>query len=66
MNNDNKNRRNHHGPGPKIVEKPKNFKTSMFRLIKELDKFKLFIIISLILASLGSVLSIISRISYLI
>ena len=62
MKNDNKNRRppRHHGPGPRVVEKPKNFKTSMTRLLKELDKFKIYIIISLILASLGSILSIVS------
>lgn len=41
-------------------EKPKNFKTAIFRLVKELKNFKVLIIISLILASLGSVLSILA------
>ena len=62
MNNENKNKRppRHHGPGPRIVEKPKDFKSSMLRLVKELGNFKVFIIISLVLASLGSILSIVS------
>ena len=40
--------------------KPKDLKKSLSRLIKELSKYKLLIIISLILAIFGSVLSIIS------
>ena len=40
--------------------KPKDLKKSLSRLIKELSKYKLLIIISLILAVLGSILSIIS------
>ena len=41
-------------------EKSKNFKGAMLRLSKELKSFRLLIIISLLLAALGSVLSIIS------
>ncbi|MCI5734115.1 MAG: ABC transporter ATP-binding protein/permease [Tenericutes bacterium] len=40
--------------------KPKDLKKSLSRLIKELNKYKLLIIISLILAVFGSILSIIS------
>ena len=42
------------------IEKPKNFKKSIKRLFKELKKFKILIAIALILASLGSILSIIA------
>ncbi len=42
------------------VEKPKNFKKAIKRLFKELGKFKLLIVIALILASLGAILSIIA------
>ncbi len=41
-------------------EKAKNFKSSMLRLFKELESFKYFIVIGLILAVCGSVLSIMS------
>ena len=44
------------GRGP--VEKPKNFKTAMKRLFKELSSFRFLIVISLILAMAGSVISI--------
>ncbi len=44
----------------KIAEKPKNFKKAIKRLFKELSNFKILIVIALILASLGSVLSIIA------
>lgn len=44
------------GGGP--VEKAKNFKGAMKRLFKELNSFRLLIIIALILAVLGAVLSI--------
>ncbi len=40
------------------MEKAKNFKFAITRLIKELNKFRVLIIISLLLAALGSVLSI--------
>lgn len=46
-----------HGPGGNF-EKAKDFKGSMLRLAKELNKFKVLIIIALFLAALGSVLSI--------
>lgn len=44
------------GRGP--AEKPKNFKTAIKRLFKELSSFRVLIIISLILAMAGSVISI--------
>jgi len=44
----------------KRFDKAKNFSDSIKRLIKELNSFKVFIIISLVLASLGSVLTIIA------
>ncbi len=47
----------HHGPGASF-EKAKNFKGSIVRLIKELKGYKILIIISLILACAGSILSI--------
>ena len=40
--------------------KPKNLKKSLSRLIKELNKYKILIIISLLLAIVGSILSIIT------
>ena len=46
-----------HGPGGNF-EKAKDFKGSMLRLAKELNKFKVLIIIALFLAALGSILSI--------
>ena len=50
------------GPGSKMVpgEKPKNFKIAISRLLKELKGFKILILISLILAILGAVLSILA------
>ena len=50
-----------HGPGPKAMnhlDKAKDFKGSIIRLVNELKNFKILIIVSLILAALGSVLSI--------
>lgn len=41
-------------------EKAKNFKTSMKRLFKELNSFKVLIIIALVLAALSSILSIVA------
>ncbi len=47
------------GPGMRGTgEKPKNFKKSVIRLIKELKSFRVLIILSLILAMASSVLSI--------
>ena len=56
MNNENKTPR-HHGPN-KVVEHAKDFKGSLKRLIKELKKYRILILISLVLAALGSILSI--------
>ena len=53
-------KRPHHGPGMGNVEKAKDFKGSILRLFKELKPFHTLIIISLILASLGSILSILA------
>ena len=47
-------------PGRRNYEKPKDFKTSIKRLIKSLGSFKVLIIMALILAALGSILSIFS------
>ncbi len=47
------------GPmGPGVGEKAKDFKSAVKRLVKELGKFKILIIIALILAIAGAVLSI--------
>ncbi|OKZ56243.1 MAG: ABC transporter [Clostridium sp. 26_21] len=46
------------GMGPGVGEKAKDFKSAVKRLIKELGKFKILIIIALILAIAGAVLSI--------
>ena len=44
--------------GRSPVEKPKNFKNAITRLFKELSDFRLLIVISLILAIVGAVISI--------
>ena len=59
MNNKENNNPPKRGRGP-VFEKPKNFKEAIKRLFKELKVFKTLIIISLLLASLGSILSIVS------
>ena len=46
------------GMGPGVGEKAKDFKSAVKRLVKELGKFKILIIIALILAIAGAVLSI--------
>ena len=46
------------GMGPGGGEKAKDFKSAVKRLVKELGKFKILIIIALILAIAGAVLSI--------
>ena len=46
------------GIGPGVGEKAKDFKSAVKRLVKELGKFKILIIIALILAIAGAVLSI--------
>ena len=45
------------GMGPGVGEKAKDFKSAVKRLVKELGKFKILIIIALILAIAGAVLS---------
>ena len=48
------------GPhGPRVAEKPKNLKSALGKLIKYLNKYIPLIIISIILATLGAILSII-------
>ena len=41
-------------------EKPKDFKTAIIRLIKELDKYRILVMISLLLAAFASILSILA------
>jgi len=48
-------RRPGHGLG--VVEKPKDFKTSISKLFKSLGSFKIFILVALILAMGGAILS---------
>ncbi len=48
------------GKGMNAGEKPKDFKNSIVRLAKSLDKFKVLIILALVLAALSSVLSLVS------
>lgn len=50
--------RNNHGPN-RVMEKPKNLKISVKKLIASLNKYYKLIILSFVLASLGSVLAII-------
>ena len=52
----------HNGPrrNMRFNQKAKDFKGSIKRLLKELRSFHVLIILSLILASLGSILSILS------
>lgn len=47
------------GPGPKVAEKPKDFKEAIKKILFYLNKFMPLIIIALVLASLSSILSII-------
>ena len=50
----------HSGPNRGNIEKPKNFKEAIIRLVKELNAYKIIIIIALLLASLSALLSIVS------
>lgn len=50
----------HGGPNRGNIEKPKNFKEAIIRLVKELNAYKIIIIIALLLASLSALLSIVS------
>ena len=52
------NERHMPGPGMHSTEKAKDFKSAMKRLLKELKNYQVLIYISLILAALGSILSI--------
>ena len=64
MPNENINRRPHMGRGPGMRgapgEKAKDFKSAIKRLFKELKSFRILIFIALVLASLGSVMSIVA------
>lgn len=53
-------RPNHNGPGANTPDKAKNFKESIKRLFNELESFKTPILIALVLAAVGSILSIIA------
>ena len=46
------------GPGPAPIEKARDFKGAIKRLINELKSFRILIIIALVLASAGSILAI--------
>ena len=48
------------GKGMNASEKPKDFKNSIIRLAKSLNKFKVLIVLALVLAALSSVLSLVS------
>ena len=62
MNNERRQQRPPRGPmhGRGIAEKPKNFTDAMKRLFSELKNFRILIVISVILAITGSILSIIA------
>ena len=64
MPNENINRRPHMGRGPGMrgpgEKKAKDFKSAIKRLFKELKSFRILIFIALVLASLGSVMSIVA------
>lgn len=47
-----------HGPGSGGYEKPKNFKNAIVRLLKELKAFKVSVILGLLFAAIGSIISI--------
>lgn len=46
------------GPGMRVAEKPKDFKSAITRLFKELSGFKVLVTIALVLAVFSSILSI--------
>ena len=62
MHNDNKRtpRKGPMGSGPRVPEKAKDFKSAIARLLKELKGFQVLVVLSLVLAGLGSILSIIA------
>ena len=59
QNNENSSRRGpKRGPGGRNFEKPKDFKSSMKRLLKELKPFRVLIILAIVLSTVSSILSI--------
>ena len=48
-------RRGPHGPGPRIAEKPKDFKKAMFRLIAFIKPYLALVIVALVFAVGGHV-----------
>ena len=48
-----------HGPGPRVAEKPKNFKKAMGKLIAFVKPFFVPIIIALVFAVAGTVLNLV-------
>ena len=48
------------GPGVNSQEKAKDFKKAIKRLLKEINDFKVLIIVSLVLAIMGAILSILA------
>lgn len=59
MSNQNKRPPKNFGPGPKLVEKPKNFKKAIKDLMKECKPYLLPIIIAIVLSSISAVFTII-------
>ena len=51
-----------HGPGANMnaPERAKDFKGAIKRLVKELDRYKVLVIVAFVLAILGSVISILA------
>ena len=47
-------------PGPKVVEKSKDFKGSMIRLLKNLNPWKYILMIALLLAMVSAIFSLIA------
>ena len=50
-------RRGPHGPGPRVAEKPKDFKKAMFRLIAFIKPYLALVIVALVFAVGGTVLN---------
>ena len=60
MSSERKNNSRPSGPGPRVAEKPKDFKNAVKRLFNSLGNYKILIFISLALAAISSILSLIS------
>lgn len=60
MSSERKNNSRPSGPGPRVAEKPKDFKNAVKRLFNSLGNYKILIFISLVLAAISSILSLIS------